>query len=117
MRADRRRRWDDLADLLTRVDRRGVASLPTVQVKRLGALYRQETVDLSQARAAADDPGLVHFLNALTARAHGRVYAAKPLRSRRRPDQSPPRSSATTSGWRSRGSPSGRSGAWAGCSS
>ncbi len=82
MRADRRRRWDDLADLLTRVDRRGVAGLPTDQVKRLGALYRQVTVDLSQARAAADDPGLVHFLNALTARAHGRVYAAKPLRLR-----------------------------------
>lgn len=47
------------------------------QIKRLCRLYRQVTIDLSQARAGGADPELVTYLNALAARAHGQVYAAK----------------------------------------
>jgi len=46
-------------------------------VKRLCALYRQVTIDLSQARAAGDDPPVLLYLNALVARAHGQIYATK----------------------------------------
>jgi uncharacterized membrane protein SpoIIM required for sporulation len=51
-------------------------------VKRLCSLYRQVTIDLSQARAAGDDPTVLLYLNALAARAHGQVYAARRLRLR-----------------------------------
>jgi uncharacterized membrane protein SpoIIM required for sporulation len=37
------------------------------------------TIDLSRARAEADDPLLVQYLNLLAARAHGQVYAARPV--------------------------------------
>jgi uncharacterized membrane protein SpoIIM required for sporulation len=50
-----------------------------VQVKRLCHLYRQVAIDLSQARAAGDDPSVLLYLNSLAARAHGQVYAAKRL--------------------------------------
>jgi uncharacterized membrane protein SpoIIM required for sporulation len=51
-------------------------------VRRLCHLYRQVTVDLSQARAAGEDARVLAYLNALAARAHGRVYAAKRVRLR-----------------------------------
>ncbi|VTU00959.1 Uncharacterized protein OS=Pseudomonas mendocina (strain ymp) GN=Pmen_3317 PE=4 SV=1: DUF95 [Gemmataceae bacterium] len=47
------------------------------QVKRLCKLYRQVTIDLSQARAGGGDATLVRHLNALAARAHGRVYSGR----------------------------------------
>jgi uncharacterized membrane protein SpoIIM required for sporulation len=56
-----------------------VAALSVEQVKRLCGLYRQVTIDLSQARAAGDDPAVLLYLNALAARAHGQVYAARRL--------------------------------------
>ncbi|MFO0823069.1 MAG: stage II sporulation protein M [Gemmataceae bacterium] len=46
-------------------------------MKRLCHLYRQVAIDLSQARAAGDDPSVLLYLNSLAARAHGQVYAAK----------------------------------------
>jgi uncharacterized membrane protein SpoIIM required for sporulation len=82
MRAERRHRWEELASLLDRVDRGGVKALSVAQVKRLARLYRQVTVDLSQARAAGDDPRLVAYLNALAARAHGRVYITERVKIR-----------------------------------
>ncbi|HEY3788225.1 MAG TPA: stage II sporulation protein M [Urbifossiella sp.] len=60
--------------------RRGAARLSVRKVKQLCSLYRQVTIDLSQARASGDDPGVIHYLNALAARAHGQVYSAKRLR-------------------------------------
>lgn len=73
---DQRERWAELTQLLD-AGRGGVDRLTVAQVKRLCRLYRQVTIDLSQARAAGDDPAVVHHLNALAARAHGQVYAAK----------------------------------------
>jgi uncharacterized membrane protein SpoIIM required for sporulation len=72
-----RERWAYLSNLLDRLDRRGVRGLSVGEVKQVGRLYRQVTIDLSQARTAGDDPALVQYLNALAVRAHGRVYAAR----------------------------------------
>jgi uncharacterized membrane protein SpoIIM required for sporulation len=72
-----RQRWEQLTHLLDRVDRRGVRDLEVGEVKNLCRLYRQVTIDLSQARSANDDPELMVYLNTLAARAHGRVYATK----------------------------------------
>src|SRR5205823_3758985 len=70
-------RWRELKALLDRVDRGGLAALSAAEVKALGRLYRQVTIDLSRARTASDDPALVRYLNALAARAHGRVYTTR----------------------------------------
>src|SRR5690349_5598078 len=80
--ADRRERWQALTALLDRADRGGLASLPVDDVKQLCRLYRQASIDLSQARSSGADPELVHYLNNLAARAHGRVYSAKPVNVR-----------------------------------
>lgn len=77
MRANRRARWDELTALLDLVGRRGVTALSADEVKRLCGLYRQVTIDLSQARAAGDDPAVLMYLNALAARAHGQIYASR----------------------------------------
>ncbi len=74
---DRRERWHYLKGLLDRADRHGLRSLSVLEVKQLGHLYRQVTVDLSQARTDGDDPDLVRFLNFLAARAHGRIYSTQ----------------------------------------
>ena len=82
IRKTRRERWAELSSLLDSVGRRGASALSVQQVKRLCSLYRQVTIDLSQARASGDDPAAIQYLNALAARAHGRVYAAKRLEFR-----------------------------------
>jgi uncharacterized membrane protein SpoIIM required for sporulation len=76
---DPRRRWEELGRLLDQAERGGLASLSVEQVKQLCRLYRQVTIDLSRARAEADDPELERFLNHLASRAHGQVYAVKPV--------------------------------------
>jgi uncharacterized membrane protein SpoIIM required for sporulation len=78
-RQNQRQRWEELTSLLDRVDRKGWPDLSAAEVKQLCRLYRQATIDLSQARTAGDDPELIRYLNALAARAHGRVYQTRPL--------------------------------------
>lgn len=77
MRPARRQRWDQLSALLDRLRWRGIKSLTVDQVKQLCRLYRHATIDLSQARAAGEDPGVVLYLNSLAARAHGQIYIAR----------------------------------------
>jgi uncharacterized membrane protein SpoIIM required for sporulation len=47
------------------------------QLKQLCRLYRQVTIDLSQARAAGEDPRIIAYLNSLAVRAHGQVYSTR----------------------------------------
>jgi uncharacterized membrane protein SpoIIM required for sporulation len=61
------------------MNRSGVKSLTVEGVKQLCRLYRQVTIDLSQARAAGEDPALLQYLNSLAARAHGQIYSARRL--------------------------------------
>src|SRR5262245_10894499 len=79
MRNDQRRRWQHLTQLLDRLERGGVRSLAAPEVKEVCRLYRQVTIDLSQARTDGDDPDLVRYLNTLAARAHGQVYRTRPV--------------------------------------
>jgi uncharacterized membrane protein SpoIIM required for sporulation len=82
IRQTRRDRWSELSLLLDAVGRRGAATLTAAQIKQLCRLYRQVTIDLSQARSAGDDPALVQYLNTLAARAHGQIYASRRLEFR-----------------------------------
>jgi uncharacterized membrane protein SpoIIM required for sporulation len=72
-------RWTTLTQLLDQIDRKGLKSLTAGQIRHLCRLYRQVTIDLSRARAEGDDPTLIQYLNLLAARAHGQVYAARPV--------------------------------------
>jgi uncharacterized membrane protein SpoIIM required for sporulation len=78
--ATRRARWEELAKLLDTAERGGAERMPAADLKRLCSLYRQVTIDLSRARTEGQDPDLVRYLNTLASRAHGQVYAARPVR-------------------------------------
>jgi len=56
-----------------------VRALSVEQLKQLCRLYRQVTIDLSQARAAGEDAAVLQYLNSLAARAHGQVYSVRRL--------------------------------------
>src|SRR5262249_33183305 len=75
-------RWKELTALLDQADRVGVPALTVPELRRLGRLYRQVTIDLSRARTLGEDPDVVRYLNLLAARAHGQVYAARPVEVR-----------------------------------
>jgi uncharacterized membrane protein SpoIIM required for sporulation len=68
---DRETRWRELSALLD------ADSLSAADLKRLARLYRQVTIDLSQARDRGDEPSRVRYLNDLAVRAHSRIYATK----------------------------------------
>jgi uncharacterized membrane protein SpoIIM required for sporulation len=68
-----------LAALLERVESGGLAALDVAEVRQLGRLYRQVTIDLARARAAEAPPEEVRYLNNLAARAHGQVYRSRPV--------------------------------------
>jgi uncharacterized membrane protein SpoIIM required for sporulation len=74
---DQRKRWEELTELLDRVDRRGVEALAADELKRLCQLYRHVAMDLSRARTDGADPDLVQYLNFLAGRAHGCVYRTR----------------------------------------
>jgi uncharacterized membrane protein SpoIIM required for sporulation len=79
---NQRQRWKELTVLLDQADRGGVRDLEVSDLRRLCRLYRQVTIDLSRARTLGEDPDVVRYLNLLAARAHGQVYAARPVELR-----------------------------------
>ena len=72
--------WSELEELLNRTRRRGVKDMSTVQLNRLGYLYRRITSDLAVARRDFPDDHCVTYLNALASRAHASIYQASPLK-------------------------------------
>ncbi len=76
--AERRARWQQLDELLEQ--RRELHKLPPSSISEAGALYRALCSDLMRARSAGYDTELLAHLDALAARAHNRLYGARPLR-------------------------------------
>ena len=72
--------WSELEELLNRTRRRGVKDMSTIQLNRLGYLYRRITSDLAVARRDFPDDHCVTYLNALASRAHASIYQASPLK-------------------------------------
>ena len=71
-RKERERHWRELARLVDKVERGGVAQLTSGEVARLPGLYRQTLSALSAARAISLDRNLLDFLGSLAARASSR---------------------------------------------
>ncbi len=67
-------KWERLADLVRRVERGGLRSLPVAELEEVGRLYRQAAASLARERTRGREPELAEYLNALVARAHSSIY-------------------------------------------
>ena len=68
--------WKQLDALLTQIEKRGLRSLQTDEIRKLASLYRSVSADLARARThqVAIGNTLVHDLQQLTARGYSQVY-------------------------------------------
>jgi uncharacterized membrane protein SpoIIM required for sporulation len=73
----RRPNWQELEKLCDRVQSGGKASLPPVEVSRLGALYRAACADLALAYAYQLPQNTVQYLHRLVGRAHNQLYRSR----------------------------------------
>src|SRR5256714_994787 len=80
---ERKNAWQQLEQLLHRLDRMTLRRLHREEVRELGRIYRRTASDLAIARAESRDPRLVNYLNSLVIRAHGRIYRADAQGGRR----------------------------------
>jgi uncharacterized membrane protein SpoIIM required for sporulation len=72
--------WTELSDLSERVLRRGLTALGEEELERLPRLYRAAVASLAVARRTALDRALVHYLDALAARAYLAIYGTRKTR-------------------------------------
>jgi uncharacterized membrane protein SpoIIM required for sporulation len=76
---DRQPDWERL-DRLVKQAGQALGRLGKVDLRELGALYRQASSDLARAQAAHADPELLDYLNSLVIRAHGIIYRPEQTR-------------------------------------
>lgn len=75
--------WQRLAEILTRVETRGLQSLSPKELDELGHLYRLASSHLARARVQGERAEVVEYLNRLVARAHGQIYRVRPTTGQR----------------------------------
>jgi uncharacterized membrane protein SpoIIM required for sporulation len=66
--------WKRLEVLLDRVDRAGLARLPSAEVRELARLYRKTSADLLLARDVAGGADVVDYLEAIVGRAYAVIH-------------------------------------------
>lgn len=76
--------WEELADLVARMQRVGPRGLTAEELARLDRLYRVTTIHLAQARSRIQNDALLEKLNRLVGQAHSAVYVAPERRPLRR---------------------------------
>ena len=76
-RKERETTWRRLEALVTKVERRGLHSLPAEDLSRLPSLYRSTVSSLSVARAISLDRNLILYLDNLAQRAFLCVYGTR----------------------------------------
>lgn len=76
---ERRSDWERLEQLLKKAGG-GLGRLSKVDLRELGALYRQASSDLARAQTAAADAELVDYLTNLVVQGHGIIYRPEPAR-------------------------------------
>jgi len=69
--------WEKLEQLLTIIDKNGLAGLDRQQLQDFGRIYRSVSADLSRARAMNLGAETQIYLNNLLVRAHNQVYQTK----------------------------------------
>ena len=73
----RKNNWNRLDALVHQVEASGVKSLPPIDLRDLGLLYRQAAADLSAVRSDRSSRTLEQYLNRLVGRAHNYVYSGQ----------------------------------------
>jgi uncharacterized membrane protein SpoIIM required for sporulation len=76
---ERRPDWERLDRLATDASQ-ALGRLGKVDLRELGALYRQASSDLARAQASQADSELVEYLNTLVVRVHGIIYRPEQTR-------------------------------------
>jgi uncharacterized membrane protein SpoIIM required for sporulation len=66
--------WKILGQLLTQVEKKGLKSLPAIQIQQLASLYRSVSGDLARAKTQDVGTVLVRDLQQLTSRAYSQIY-------------------------------------------
>ncbi|QZZ20125.1 stage II sporulation protein M [Leptothermofonsia sichuanensis E412] len=72
--ARREPNWKHLDALLNRVEKRGLKSLKTEEIKHLASLYRSVSADLARARTNQVGNTLIQSLQSLTSRSYNQIY-------------------------------------------
>lgn len=76
-RKEREASWQELEDIVRRVQNKSLSTLDDRDLQRLPLLYREAMNSLSVARATALDRSLVHYLEALCAQSYLAIYGAR----------------------------------------
>jgi len=76
-RAEREAAWQELEELVRRVEKSGLGALQAEQLHRLPTLYRGVLSSLSVARAISLDKNVIAYLEGLSARAYFAIYCRK----------------------------------------
>lgn len=72
--ARREASWRQLDDLLNRVEKQGLESLKTQEIKTLASLYRSVSADLARAKTNQVGEALIRDLQMLTSRSYSQIY-------------------------------------------
>ena len=81
--SERRSEWDELEDILARVEREGLSALGIDGARRFGRLYRSVSSDLIRARTELVDASVTDYLNDLVARSYAQIHAGSGRRGKR----------------------------------
>jgi uncharacterized membrane protein SpoIIM required for sporulation len=77
-----RRHWEELEALLKKIEDDPDLRLPLDQVRRLHYLYDRTASDLLRISTFASSPEILHYLEALVARAYGEIHETREPRRR-----------------------------------
>lgn len=81
--AERRAEWEELEELLTKVEGQSLAALDIDGARRFGKLYRSVSSDLIRARTELVDASVTDYLNDLVARAYAQIHAGTGQRGKK----------------------------------
>ena len=69
--------FQQLENMLRKIESSGVGSLTSEEILAFGSLYRRATSALSTARNQGVDDARIEYLNQLVSRAYGHIYIAE----------------------------------------
>ena len=81
--AERRAEWEELEELLARVEGQSLAALDIDGARRFGKLYRSVSSDLIRARTELVDASVTDYLNDLVARSYAQIHAGTGQRGKK----------------------------------
>lgn len=69
--------WKELEELSVTINKKGIKSLPSKEVKRFLSLFRLSSHHLAYARTYYPQSGVVTYLNSLISKSHSHIYAVR----------------------------------------